>query len=63
MVVEQLNIKLYRLFIEELTDLNIGYGFNRLRMREIMDIINAIEYISNYNLNRKEIIKIINYYE
>lgn len=63
MVVEQLNIKLYRLFIEELTDLNIGYGFNRLRMRKIMDIINAIEYISNYNLSRKEIIKIINYYE
>lgn len=63
MVVEQLNIKLYRLFIEELTDLNIGYEFNRLRMRKIMDIINAIEYICNYNLNRKEIIKIINYYE
>lgn len=63
MVVEQLNIKLYRLFIEELTDLNIGYGFNRSRMRKIMNIINAIEYISNYNLNRKEIIEIINYYE
>lgn len=61
-VVEQLNIKLYNLYYNELTNLNIGYQFDYNAIRLMMDIINAIDYINHGNPSRKEIEKIINYY-
>jgi hypothetical protein len=61
--VEQLNIKLYKLFYKELLNLNIGYQYDRLILKQMMDIINAINYINSSNPSKKEIEKIINYYE
>lgn len=61
-VVEQLNIKLYNLYYNELMNLNIGYQFDYNAIRLMMDIINTIDYINHGNPSRKEIEKIINYY-
>ena len=43
-------------------ELNIGYEFNKNRLKEMMDIINAIDYISHFDLDKKEILKILNIY-
>ena len=60
--VEELYIKLYQLFSNELEGLNIGYEFNKNRLREMMDLVNAIDYIQHSNPDRREIIKIVSYY-
>lgn len=60
--VEELYIKLYQLFSKELGGLNIGYEFNKSRLREMMDLVNAIDYIQHSNPDRREIIKIVSYY-
>ena len=60
---EKLYKKLYTLFLSELNDLRIGYAYNKLRMQEMMNILNAIDYIKHRQLSRKEIIKIIKHYE
>jgi hypothetical protein len=61
-VVEQLYIKLYKIFSEELMKMNIGYDFNISKLRSMLDLVNSIDYIQNGNPSRKEIIKIIQYY-
>lgn len=61
-VVEKLYIKLYQLFSEELMNMNIGYEFNSKKLQEIVDLVQAIDYIQNGNPTKKEIIKIISYY-
>ena len=63
MVVEKLYNKLYKLFIRELSDLQIGRTYNISRLNELIDIINAIDYINHGHLSRKEIIKILKHYE
>lgn len=60
--VEKLYIKLYKLFSSELLNMNIGYDFNLNKLQEMVDLVQAIDYIQNGNPTRKEIIKIINYY-
>lgn len=60
--VEELYIKLYQLFSKELEGLNIGYEFNKSRLREMMGLVNAIDYIQHSNPDRREIIRIISYY-
>ncbi|MBO7211692.1 MAG: hypothetical protein J6V44_11910 [Methanobrevibacter sp.] len=49
--------------MSELKDLNIGHQHNKSRMQDLMDIANAIDYIKNAQLSRKDIIKIIKHYE
>lgn len=61
-VVEKLYIKLYKLFSSELLNMNIGYDYNSGKLQEMVDLVQAIDYIQNGNPTRKEIIKIINYY-
>lgn len=61
-VVEQLYIKLYKIFSEELMKMNIGYDFNISKLQYMLDLVNSIDYIQNGNPSRKEIIKIMQYY-
>ena len=54
---------LYRLFSNELLNLNIGYEFNTKTLFTMNELVNAIYYIENGNPSNDEIIKIIQYYE
>ncbi len=54
---------LYRLFSNELLNLNIGYEFNTKTLFTMNELVNAIDYIENGNPSSDEIIKIMQYYE
>ncbi len=54
---------LYRLFSNELLNLNIGYEFNTKTLFTMNELVNAIDYIENGNPSSDEIIKVIQYYE
>ena len=54
---------LYRLFSNELLNLNIGYEFNTKTLFTMNELVNAIDYIENGNPSNDEIIKIMQYYE
>lgn len=54
---------LYRLFSNELLNLNIGYEFNTKTLFTMNELVNAIDYIENGNPSSEEIIKVIQYYE
>lgn len=41
----------------------MGYVFNRSRLNEMNDLINAIDYIKYGGPSRSEIIKILKHYE
>lgn len=60
---EKLYNKLYILFLQELNCLNIGYRFNTARLQQMMDLLNAIDYIKYGRPSKKEIIKILKHYE
>lgn len=59
---EKLYIKLYKIFYSELLNMNIGYDYDLDKLQEMLDLVQAIDYIQNGNPNKKEIIKILNYY-
>lgn len=63
MGVEILYKKLYKLFVTELLNLNIGYSYNKNILFKINELVNAIDYIQNNNLKAKDVIKTIQYYE
>lgn len=54
---------LYRLFSNELLNLNIGYEFNARTLSAMNELVNAIDYIENGNPSSDEMIKIMQYYE
>ena len=54
---------LYRLFSNELLNLNIGYEFNARTLSAMNELVNAIDYIENGNPSSDEIIKIMQYCE
>ena len=54
---------LYRLFSNELLNLNIGYEFNARTLSAMNELVNAIDYIENGNPSSDEIIKVMQYYE
>lgn len=60
--VEPLNTKLYKLFVAELMDMNIGYTHNKSRLREMIDLVHMIDYIKHGNHSKEEIQKILNIY-
>lgn len=62
-VVEVLYNILYKIFVKELLNLNIGYNFNDNNLREMINLVNAIDYIERNTLKNEEIIKILQYYE
>lgn len=62
-IVEILYNILYTIYSQEVLNLNIGYTFNRKSLDLIMDLINAIDYITYGNPSDNEVIKIIQYYE
>lgn len=45
--VENLNAKLYGLFMEELDDLSIGYSPNKARMAEMKNIVHELHVLSS----------------
>lgn len=54
---------LYKLFSNELLNLNIGYEFNARTLSAMNELVNAIDYIENGNPSSDEIIKIMQYYK
>lgn len=62
-VVEVLYNILYKMFVKELLNLNIGYNFNDNNLREMINLVNAIDYIERNTLKNEEIVKILQYYE
>ena len=54
---------LYKLFSNELLNLNIGYEFNARTLSAMNELVNAIDCIENGNPSSDEIIKIMQYYE
>lgn len=63
MVVEILYNELYKIFAQELININIGHLPNKKSLFTMNEIVNAIDYIEHENLTNSEIIKIIQYYE
>lgn len=60
--VDQLHTHLVNLYVKILNNLSIGYGFEDNNLKEMMDIINAIDYIYNAYPSELETKQIINYY-
>lgn len=54
---------LYKLYVQELLHLNIGYTFNKARLAKMNDLVHMIYYIQNAKLTNDEILKIIQYYD
>lgn len=63
MVVEILYNELYKIFVQELININIGHLPNKKSLFTMNEIVNAIDYIEHGNLTNSKIIKIIQYYE
>lgn len=63
MVVEILYNELYKIFVQELININIGHLPNKKSLFTMNEIVNAIDYIEHGNPTNNEIIKIIQYYE
>lgn len=63
MVVEILYNELYKIFVQELININIGHLPDKKALFTMNELINAINYIEHGNLTNNEIIKIIQYYE
>lgn len=55
--------KLYKIFVHELMNINIGYASNKKALFAMNELVNAIDYIEHGNPTNNEIIKIIQYYE
>lgn len=62
-IVEILINKLLNLYNLELNDLQIGYNYNKERLDNIKDLIHIINYIQTVHSSRKELLKIVRYYE
>lgn len=55
--------ELYKIFVQELININIGHLPDKKALFTMNELINAIDYIEHCNLTNNEIIKIIQYYE
>lgn len=63
MVVEILYNELYKIFVQELININIGHLPDKKALFTMNELINAIDCIEHGNPTNNEIIKIIQYYE
>lgn len=55
--------ELYKIFVQELININIGHLPDKKALFTMNELINAIDYIEHDNPINNEIIKIIQYYE
>ena len=55
--------ELYKIFVQELININIGHLPDKKALFTMNELINAIDYIEHGILTNNEIIKIIQYYE
>lgn len=55
--------ELYKIFVQELININIGHLPDKKALFTMNELINAIDYIEHSNPTNNEIIKIIQYYE
>ena len=55
--------ELYKIFVQELININIGHLPDKKALFTMNELINAIDYIEHRNPTNNEIIKIIQYYE
>ena len=55
--------ELYKIFVQELININIGHLPDKKALFTMNELINAIDYIEHCNPTNNEIIKIIQYYE
>ena len=63
MVVEILYNELYKIFVQELININIGHLPDKKALLTMNELIKALDYIEHGNPTNNEIIKIIQYYE
>lgn len=59
---EELNTKLYKIFVKQLMELNIGYNYDPQAIEQMLDIINAIDYMAHGDLNKQNTQKILSLY-
>lgn len=55
--------ELYKIFVQELININIGHLPDKKALFTMNELINAIDYIEHGNPTNNEIIKTIQYYE
>ena len=55
--------ELYKIFVQELININIGHLPNKKSLFTMNEIVNATQYTEHGTPTHKEIIKIIQYYE
>ena len=55
--------ELYKIFVQELININIGHLPDKKALFTMNELINAIDYIEHGNPTNNEISKIIQYYE
>ena len=55
--------ELYKIFVQELININIGHLPDKKALFTMNELINAVDYIEHGNQTNNEIIKIIQYYE
>lgn len=61
-VVETLNNKLYKLFVNQLALANIGYSLDSKQLCAMTFLIHAIDYINKGNPTSNDFYKIIQYH-
>lgn len=54
---------LYKMFSNELLNMNIGYNFNEVTLEKMTTLIHVIDFIKRSNPTSTEIIKLIEYYD
>ena len=55
--------ELYKIFVQELININIGHLPDKKALFTMNELINAIDYIEHGNPTNNEIIKRIQYYD
>ena len=60
---ETLKAKLFRLFKDEIHDLNLGHTFNKMRLKEMKRICRLLLYYQYIDVSSKDLAKMVNFYE
>lgn len=58
---EDLKETLYKLFMEELSDLQFGHSFNTSRLRTMRDICHILKYNEYVEMSADDIVKLVRF--
>lgn len=59
----ELNEILYRLFIEEMHNLELGHGYDRKRLNTMKEICHLLTYYTYVDMDDTDVLKLIRFYE